>query len=227
MLKPFNTTGTYVCYPMVNIVEANRTLHNKKLQEICLFDLAESQLGLGQINLRKTSSFCESGNYVNGINVVKKGWKQQSTGKGMFEKDKIDDEQFEYCTIWDYNKQVKNNINEIKTKGFESGIHICCACEYEIGTAGDDMYAGIGIGVPKDKKNAILFMESVGKTEKTTDKEVVNDIVNSIKEIGSNQQIKYDEIYVAYQHKAIRTDLGCALVIVPYFLEEDKDESRN
>ena len=209
MLKPFNTTGTYVCYPMVNIVEANRTLHNKKLQEICLFDLAESQLGLGQINLRKTSSFCEPENFVAGINIMEYGFKR------------IED------NVYDYNYQSELNQHYIKTKGFEPGIHICCACEYEIGTAGDDMYAGIGIGIPKDKKNAILFMESVGKTEKTTDKEVVNDIVNSIKEIGSNQQIKYNEIYVAYQHKVIRTDLGCALVIVPYFLEEDKNESRN
>jgi len=207
MLKPFNTTGTYVCYPMVNIIEANRTLHNKKLQEICLFDLAESQLGLGQINLRKTSSFCEPGNYVNGINI------------DMYEHRKIN-----LQNVYDYNHQSHLNQNIVKTKGFQPGIHICCACEYEIGTAGDDMYAGIGIGVPKDKKNAILFMESVGKTEKTTDKEVVNDIVNSIKEIGSNQQIKYDEIYVAYQHKVIRTDLGCALVIVPYFLKEEENE---
>jgi len=205
MLKPFNTTGTYVCYPMVNIVEANRTLHNKKLQEICLFDLAESQLGLGQINLRKTSSFCEPENFVNGINI----------NTDIFGKLSNDGK------IRDYNEQSYKNREEIKKKGFEPGIHICCACEYDIGRAGDDMYAGIGIGIPKYKNNAILFMESVGKTEQTTDNEVINDIVNSVNEIGSNQNIEYDEIYVAYQHKVITKDLGCVLVIVPYFLMEE------
>ena len=202
MLKPFLNKGKYVCYPMINIVQGNRVLHNKKLQEICLFDQAESYLGLGQINLHKTSSFCEPGNYVNGINCKKIEHKELQEN------------------VYDYNRQASANESYIRIKRFKPGIHICCAMEYEIGVAGDDIYAGIGIGVPKDKKNAILFMESVGKTEKTTNEEIINDIVKAVKEIGMNQQIEYKEIYVAYRHKVIITDLGCALVIVPYFLRE-------
>jgi len=209
MLKPFMYKGTYVCYPMISIIESNRTLHNKKLQEICLFDQAEQSVGLGQINLRKTSSFCEPGNFVNGINInMKKDFKKLNGN------------------VFDYNYQSELNSNEIKIKGFLAGSHICCACEYEIGSVGDDMYAGIAIGVPKEKKNAMLFMESVGKTEKTTDKEVIDDIIKSVKEIGMNQGIDYEEIYVAYQHKVIRTDLGCAISITPYFLMETLNENK-
>jgi len=171
-----------------------------------LFDKAEAELGLGQINFRKTSSFCEPGNFVNGINTK---FSKITEGMQLFGNKK------EYS----YNRQVESNIKYIRDNGYESGIHICCAGEWEFGRVGDDIYTGVGIAVPKDKKNAILFMESVGKTEKTSNKEIVEDILESIKQIGLNQKIKYEEIYVAYQHKVIKKDLGCALVVIPYFLK--------
>ena len=207
MLKPFLYEGNYVCYPMITIVEEDRTIRNNKLQEIVLFDKAEAELGFGQINFRKTSSFCEPGNFVNGINFNAPFVRALT----HFKKDFI---------VYDYNKQVESNIKYIQDNGYQSGIHICCAGEKEFSRAGDDIYTGVGIGVPKDKKNAILFMESVGKTEKTSDKEIIYDIVESIKQIGLNQKIEYKEIYVAYQHKVIKKDLGCALVVIPYFLKE-------
>lgn len=208
MLKPFLYEGNYVCYPMITIVEEDRTIRNNKLQEIVLFDKAETELGLGQINFRKTSSFCEPGNFVNGVNL---DTSYISEIVNIFGKN---------IKVYDYNKQVESNIKYIRDNGYKSGIHICCAGEWEFGRAGDDIYTGVGIGVPNDAKDAILFMESVGKTEKTSDEEVIDDIVKSIKQIGLNQKIEYEEIYVAYQHKVIKKDLGCALVVIPYFLKE-------
>jgi len=207
MLKPFLYEGNYVCYPMITIVEEDRTIRNNKLQEIVLFDKAEAELGLGQINFRKTSSFCEPGNFVNGVNI----------NEPLFET--LVNFKKHSKMIFSYNKQVESNIKYIRDNGYESGAHICCAGEWEFGRVGDDMYVGVGIGIPNDEKNAILFMESVGKTEKTDDEEISSDIVESIKQIGLNQKIEYEEIYVAYQHKVIKKDLGCALVVIPYFLK--------
>lgn len=209
-MKGFVYEGKYVCFPMITIIEDNRTLHNKKLQEIVLFDRAEATLGLGQINLRKTSSFCEPDCFVSGVNIelFEKEFGFKVKPKGI---ESIKD------NVYDYNEVSIYNMMYIKRKKFKPGSHVCCACEYEMGITGDDMYSGIGIGVPDNKDDAILFMESVGKTEKTTDDEIIRDLVESIKQVGMNQGIEYKEIYVAYQHKVIRTDLGCAMVITPYF----------
>lgn len=212
-MKPFLFEGIYVCYPMITIVEANRTIDNRKLQEIVLFDLAETKMGLGQVNFRKTSSFCGKGNFVSGIN-----FKPSITsifppiGNLLLKRESN-------MNIFDYTKW--NEINKLLVTGnIKPGAHICCAGEWEFGAYKDNMYVGVGIAIPEDKENAILFMECVGKTISITNKQVKNDIIESILQIGKNQDIKYKEVHVVTEEKRIKKDLGCALVAIPYFLKE-------
>jgi len=211
-MKPFLYEGTYVCYPMITIVEANRTIRNDTLQHIVLFDLAETDMGLGQVNFRKTSSFCSKGNFVHGINYTHPSLEFHAIGKEfMYDFNGID--------INDYNRW--DNVNKNLINGnIKPGAHICCAGEWEFGTIGDNLYAGVGIAVPEDKKNAILFMECVGKTIEITRETIREDIIESIVQIGKNQNIKYKEIYVVTDEKTLQKDLGCAMVTIPYFLIE-------
>jgi len=212
-MKPFLYEGTYVCFPMITVVEADRTVRNDRLQKIVLFDLAETQMGLGQVNFRKTSSFCGKGNYVNGINY-------KPPIKSHFPP--IGNEWMNVCEgidIFDYNEWDDINKKLIKGK-ITPGAHICCAGEWEFGTAGDDMYAGIGIAIPEDDNDAILFMECVGKTIDINDEVIREDIIESIIQIGRNQDIKYKEIHVVTEEKTLDRDLGCAMVAIPYFLKE-------
>ena len=211
-LKPFLYEGNYVCYPMITIVEEDRTIRNNKLQEIVLFDKAEAELGLGQINFRKTSSFCEPGNFVNGININH----IQLVDYDCINKEYIPNRE----GIYTYDEGIKINIKHIKDNGYRSGIHICCAGESKFGRKGDDMYVGVGIRVPKDNKNAMLFMECVGNTESTSDNKIVEDILESIIKIGLNQNIEYEKMFVSFENKIIEKDLGCVLVAIPYFLKE-------
>lgn len=206
MMKPFLYEGTYVCYPMITIVEANRSIRDERLQEIVLFDQAEATMGLGQVNFRKTSSFCGQGNFVNGININRdRPFKVLKTNRGMLICD--------YTPIEMENKmKVKGNITP--------GAHICCAGEWCYGTTADNMYAAIGIAVPDDKKNAILFMECIGKTISITKAILIEEVIESCVRIGMNQGINYKEIYVTAMEKTIEKDLGCAMVAIPYFLKE-------
>ena len=206
-MKPFLYEGTYVCYPMISIVETNRSIRNETLQHIVLFDMAESEMGLGQVNFRKTSSFCERGNFVNGIN-----YKPPLIGNEHLY-DRSDIRIFNYAE-WDkINKKIiKGNITP--------GAHICCAGEWKFGVAGDNIYAGIGIAIPDDNTNAILFMECVGKSISITNDIIREDIIESIKRIGENQGIRYKEIHVVTDERTIKNDLGCAMVAIPYFLKE-------
>jgi len=211
-MKPFLYEGIYACYPMITIIEKDRSLKNKRLQEIVLFDCAEKTMGLGQVNFRKTSSFCEQGNFVNGINMkeISKRYTFQPTEDILF----TDNE----TTVFDYTRWVEEN-KVIVERNITPGAHICCAGEWEFGSRGDMMYVGVAIAVPKDDKNAILFMECVGKTEDIFEAIVINDMLTSVKAIGENQGIHYHQIYVAEQCVKIKKDLGCAMVAIPYFLK--------
>jgi len=212
-MKPFLYEGTYVCFPVLTVVEDYRRIANKKLQEIVLFDRAEVNLGLGQVNFRKTSSFCEPGNFVNGVNIeINDGkWKPETRKCSAYTTPRID--------ILDYHQWMMKNKSIIRSNA-KPGMHICCAGEWTFGYTGDIIYAGVGIGVPVDKKNAILFMECVGRTESMDIKTIDDDIIKSIEAIGKNQGIQYEKIFIDSDLMKIEKDLGCAMVAIPYFLKE-------
>ena len=123
-----------------------------------------------------------------------------------------DDGGYRLVSIFGDQKIIKGNITP--------GAHICCAGEWKFGVAGDNIYAGIGIAIPDDNTNAILFMECVGKSISITNDIIREDIIESIKRIGENQGIRYKEIHVVTDERTIKNDLGCAMVAIPYFLKE-------
>ena len=215
-MKPFLYEGTYVCYPMITIVEADRTIRNETLQNIVLFDLAETQMGLGQVNFRKTSSFCGKGNFVNGINHIQKTNLKMPAIRGEWLNVSGGIDVYDYSQWNDINKKIVR-------RSILPGAHICCAGEWCFGTSGDDMYVGVGIAIPEDEYNAILFMECVGKTIDITDDIIRSDIIESITQIGKNQGIEYKEIHVVTEEKTIKRDLGCSMVAIPYFLKGEKN----
>ncbi len=186
------------------------------LDRIQAFDLAEvSDVHLGQVNMITVSSFCGPNGKIWGLDVAKK-------------KD-IPITHLDACKtidIFDITplKEAFKNLTGTVTNPhypFFPGSHVLCATKNITHTGPCTLYSGIAMGLPKNRyKNAILFMEDVGKIcpSKSID-ELKNNLCNSVLGIAKKQHIVYERIFVGISSTEVKEgEMGCALVASPYFL---------
>jgi len=191
---------------------------SSNLDRIQAFDLAEVKAAnLGQINMITVSSFCGPQGKVIGLdamlpdipNVLIPELAQKLS-----------------MPIFDANTLVKSFSKITGTPKsplfpFMPGSHVPCATKYLIEKGPCQIYAGIAIGIPKDRsKAAILLMEDIGfLPENISPLFLEEKICRSILAIGQAQNVTYSQIFVGTTSSAIPEGfMGCALVACPYFL---------
>jgi hypothetical protein len=100
-----------------------------------------------------------------------------------------------------------------------------CAVKKIIRPGKKILYAATGIGIPSNReKNACLLMEDVGEIplniyDRRMYKEMIlYKLVESIFQIGGNQRVGYNEIYVGIKSLNVEEgEYGCAMSVAPYF----------
>ena len=107
---------------------------------------------------------------------------------------------------------------------FLPGSHVPTAGRFRIEEGPIYLYSAAAIGIPKERNRAAcLLMEDVGKFEEYSHLEeikhkVMKSDIESILEVGKNQNVEYKEIFIDFIHKKIEIgEIGCAWVFMPYF----------
>jgi histidine decarboxylase len=202
------------------------------LDKINAFDMAEAVGAyIGQINMITVSSFCGPQGMIWGLDIARhpdlenldklhitdvKDWKK-NTSVPVFSAEPLV-------------KSAMALFGQVHEQRFPllPGSHVPCATKNITQKGPVHLYCAIGIGIPEDRsRSACLFMEDIGElTMSLTNKEfletykqtVLSQLAKSVVAIGSNQRVRYKEIYVAMGEVAVDGgEMGCALIAAPYF----------
>lgn len=198
-------------------------LGSRILDAIIAYDRAEiADSYLGQINMQIVSSFCGPQGIIWGYDVaspkeINTPLQLQEARHREIKQTKIKSGEFlrkAATALW--------GTNDARHFPFLPGTHVPCAGRFQIIEGPGHLYAGIGIGIPEDRaRNACLLMEDVGilsQISHSIKEKILLDLAQSVLEVGRNQKIVYKEIFVDFVNREIKGDeIGCALVVMPYF----------
>ncbi len=117
--------------------------------------------------------------------------------------------------------------NQNRRFPFLPGSHVPCAGKFRYFDGPTTIYYLVAIGIASDReRDACLFMEDVGEVmysngsgELGKMKELLaKNAVHSVLAIGTNQKIKFKEIFVDIGARNVPAgEVGCALAAMPYF----------
>ena len=205
------------------------------LDEINAFDLAETESAyIGQLNLIQVSSFCGPQGLVWGYDIAQKDIAQTEPLLAGKQYKNFRDNDVQVYSAWPLIDSSIALFGSRDAKRFPimPGSHVPAAyksytlCNLPPSEEVCHVYATIGLGVPKDRDtDAVLLMEDVGWMPRHTDRpdfseqyqQLLNSMVLSVLQIGENQSVEYEKIYVASKEVAIEPlEVGCALVVAPY-----------
>ncbi|MEN8221176.1 MAG: histidine decarboxylase, pyruvoyl type, partial [Pseudomonadota bacterium] len=205
------------------------------LDEINGFDLAEVEAAyIGQLNLIKVSSFCGPQGLVWGYDIAQKDIARLEPLLAGYHYKNISGHAIQVYSAWPLIEASVALYGSRDTKRFPiiPGSHVPAAyksysfCNLLPLEEVRHIYCTIGLGVPKDRnKNAVLVMEDVGWMPRHLDRpdfseqhqHLLDSMVRSIVQIGENQLVEYENIYVAFKEIPIESqEVGCALVVAPY-----------
>lgn len=193
------------------------------LDSIVAYDRAETaETYLGQINMQIVSSFCGPQGLIWGYDVAAEN---ETEVTPLLGKEKIG--RFSGVKIRNGTNLRRAAKELFGTKDdlhfpFLPGTHVPCAGRFLFEQGPINLYSAIAIGIPENRsRSACLLMEDVGRLDKINPEikqEVIQRAIESVFEIGRNQEISYKEIFVDFVSREINSEeIGCALVAMPYF----------
>lgn len=191
------------------------------LDNIISFDLAEiRKANLSQINMITVSSFCGPTGFIWGLDICKTINKPVPFFLKLHD---LSIEVFLVDPLVDAFVDLTGTVEKPRFP-FLPGSHVPCAMKKMTETGKRHLYTSIAVGIPEDRsRNACLLMEDVGEIPlKEKDiieykRKILENIGNSVIEVGLNQNIKYKTIYIGIKSIFIDEDeIGCVLVAAPY-----------
>ena len=196
------------------------------LDEINAFDRAEvEETNIGQINMITVSSFCGPQGLIWGYDVLAKD--DLRTPLANVSAVNSPPHKVPVYSIQSILDATQALFGTVKKPLFPllPGSHVPCACKTKVLKGPGRAYAAIGIGIPVDRnKAACLLMEDTGEiiceANQTTKQQsrILQNLAQSIVEIGKNQRVNYREIFVGLKVVSVpQGHVGCALVAAPYF----------
>ena len=197
---------------------------SKVLDGIIAYDKAETKEAyIGQINMSFVSSFCGPEGLIWGYDLAEKKELPAPISKEATEELKeITIKNGENLRIA---AKALLGTNEEKHFPFLPGSHVPCAGRIYKKEGPALLYGCVSIGIPENReKEGCLIMEDVGKIVTSENinnfkEKLMLDSIKSIIEVGKNQNIKYKEIFTDLVFRKIEPDeIGCILVVMPYFL---------
>lgn len=196
------------------------------LDKILAFDKAEvAGTNLGQINMITVSSFCGPSGLIWGYDIAKHPEVEEKLPvKYVYGGDR----KIPIYSAEPLKKAMAKLFGTVVEKRFPllPGAHVPCAGKNITIDGPNHIYAALAFGIARDReKNACLFMEDVGTInnfiesgKKMVKEEIINNIISSVLEVGRNQKVEYEKIFVDMVDCDIKKDeIGCALVAAPYF----------
>ncbi len=185
------------------------------LDETNAFDRAEvDDVNIGQINMITVSSFCGPGGLLWGYDICK--MELNKIKSSLF------NNVYDGASLISATRQLIGTVNK-PNFSILPGSHVLCATKNikKIGPA--KIYSAIAMGIPHDReKHACLMMEDAGEipinSKPNEFEEIIqNSLVKSILEVGKNQHVAYEKIFVSFKVKEVpENNVGCALVASPY-----------
>jgi histidine decarboxylase len=226
----FGNNDSKGCYITTPVIAAGKTKiqgssrRSLVLEQIQAFDTAEAEGAyIGQINLFQISSFCGLNGLIWGHDMVKCSCRPISyTGIAytLWSIPVYDIDELLMCTTRLFGTARERRFPIIPG----SLVPAAYKSISEIGPI--TLYGGLAIGIPRNSGlSAALFMEYVGTTEGESSDEdieaekgrILDELVGSVIEVGSNHDIDFEMIYVGTRAlKVEEARLGCILVAVPY-----------
>ncbi len=205
------------------------------LDQINVFDQAETDGPyIGQINLIQVSSFCGPNGLLWGydVAVVDKEKPVPELVQNIYHN--IQAKKVKVYSAWPFIEATQALYGTIDNQQFPilPGSHVPAAwksysfCNLPPSEESKHLYCSFALGIPTDRdKNAILLMEDVGWVPRHGDKAdfreqyeyVIDALIRSVLQIGENQAVTYESIYVALKEIMVHPgEVGCALVAAPY-----------
>jgi histidine decarboxylase len=217
----------YICTVVMAVSEVSSKLYHsgsRVLDEINAFDAAEATGPyIGQINMIKASSFCGPMGGLWGYHFA-------------VHKD-IADPQRIFCFKIERHDGVEIPVYEAKPLIEASqelfgtrknrrftiipGAHVPCAYKEKSMNGPCQLYCAVGIGIPENREeSALLFMEDVGTIEEGVSENLIKKLMaRSIIEVGQNQLVKYEKIFIHIKSLRIHNgNIGCALIAIPFLV---------
>lgn len=200
------------------------------LSEINAFDRAEVDNGnIGQINMITVSSFCGPMGMIWGLDIARHPNVRSSNLFNLPSGEGEDDVPvYSIEPLLDATRRLFGTVEQ-KVFPICPGAHVPCAGKNVKKLGPGRAYAGIAIGMAKDREiEACLLMEDMGfihlkDTEENNliiesiKSKIIRNLASSVLEVGKNQKVEYDEIFVGMVDVNVKVnELGCALVAAPY-----------
>lgn len=226
--SPGATGKGYVTTLILSIGETPQKFSHKGsqvLDSIIVYDKAEVESAyIGQINMTIVSSFLGLNGLIWGYDIAKSSnLKRKHPLAPSFVKEKerripiYDAKPLEKAALELFGSNKKRHFP------FLPGAHVPCAGRYFTVKKPTHIYCAAAIGIPKDRSSsAALLMEDLGELAnsevKTLKKEILKNLAESVISVGKNQKIIFKEIFVSLIDKKIKKgEMGCSLVVIPYF----------
>ena len=218
-----NQGDGYIIAPVLAVGKDYIKFDNSLLDEINAFDIAEvSSAYLGQINMITVSSFCGPQGLIWGYDIAKADGKVVEYRVSQNYRNTIGDT----VPLYSMNPIINATESLFGTKEnriypIMPGSHVPCVAKQITVSGYEQIYCAIGFGIPSNRRDsAVAIMEDVGSIEKThtTEAKILEQLAQSILQIGVNQNIAIEEIYLSVKTLQVnKGEVGCALVAVPYF----------
>ena len=196
------------------------------LDRVLAYDSAEiDDVYLGQINMTLVSSFCGPEGLIWGYDVARAENLSLSTmaGKKLLEPAKVHVRSGQ--GLRDAARMLFGTATE-RHFPFFPGSHVFCAGKFRFVWGPVQLYAAVAIGIPVERtRAACVLMEDVGKflirdakTFEERKDEILLHMAQSVLEVGKNQGVECNEIFVDCIVKNIPDgSVGCPMVAMPYF----------
>lgn len=189
------------------------------LDEINAFDIAETQGPyIGQLNMSTVSSFCGPQGLILGYDFLPS---QQLFSKKNIFKRFVNDKGYivEAYYIDPLIQSTKGILGTVDNPRYRimPGAHVPFANKSFKSKGKCRLYSAVAIGISKDReKDACLLMEDCGIL-KTSETVVLNNLCESVLQVGRNQKVDYELIITGISSDTIEeNEMGCALVAMPY-----------
>ena len=202
---------------------------SKKLDEIVAYDRAEvAEAYIGQINMNIVSSFCGPQGLIWGYDIAKKDDIPLPAFLPTFKKNVQELKGIKIKNGANLRKAAVAlfGTNDERHFPFLPGSHVACAGKFYTKPGPTILYGAIAIGIPENrKKAACLLMEDIGEITASDGimgpikEKLMLNAIKSVIEVGKNQRVRYQEVFVDFIAKKVKSDeIGCVLVAMPYFL---------
>ena len=196
---------------------------SSELDSIVAFDAAEVEnLHLGQINLVQVSSFCGPEGILVGYDVFQQN---NLCTEPLFTVGAEKVTVYSLEPLIDAARSIFGTVSEPKFPMLP-GSFVPCAGKQLVVAEPSTIYSAIAIGIPTDRATKpILLMEDVGTlscADEVYDDNMIHQLhsslAGSVLAIGEIQHIEFGEIFVGHRASIVDSnEVGCALVIAPYF----------